>query len=51
MQQYTGIYLLQVYIFRVSIAPIIMSKKTVTAASGIGHITCRSNNLPPKWPN
>ena len=25
--------------------------QTVTAASGTGHITCQSNNLPPAWPN
>ena len=43
MEQYAGIYLLQVYstCFWASIVPIIRSTKFVTAASGTGH----SNNI------
>ena len=53
MQQYAGIYLLQNYstcfgcLFQTSSG----LHQTVTAASGTGHITCRSNNRLPAWPN
>ena len=53
MQQYTGVYLLQNYstgFGRLS-HPSSGVHQTVTAASGTVHITCRSNNLPPAWPN
>jgi len=53
MQQYAGFYLLQNYstCFRCPLHPSSGAHKTVTAASGTGHITYQSNNLPPAWPN
>ena len=51
MQPYAGIYLLQNYMFRVSSHPSSGVHKTVTAASGTGHITYHGNNLPPAWPD
>ena len=33
------------------IAPIIKVHKTLTAASGTGHITYQGNNLPAAWLN
>ena len=50
MQQYAGIYLLQVYSTCFG-CPSSGVQKTVTAASGTGHITYWCNNLPPTWPN
>jgi hypothetical protein len=52
MQQYAGIYLLQNYstCFGCSSHPLSGVHKTVTAASGTGHITYQGNNLPPAWP-
>ena len=53
MQQYAGIYLLQNYSTCFG-CPSHQSSgvhKTVTAASGTGHIMYQSNNLPPTWPN
>ena len=49
IQQYAGVYLLQNYstcFGRVSY-PSSGVHQTVTAASATGHITCKSNNLPP----
>ena len=53
MQQYAGIYLLQNYstCFGCPSHPSSREHKTVTAASGTGHITYLGNNLPPAWPN
>jgi len=53
MQQYAGIYLLQNYsiCFGCPSHPSSGVLKTVTAASGTGHITYPGNNLPPSWPN
>ena len=53
MQQYAGIYLLENYstYFGCPSHPSSGAHKTVTAASGTGHITYQSNNLPPAWPN
>ena len=53
IQQYAGIYLLQIYStsFGCLSHPSSGVHQTVTAASGTGHITCQSNNLPPAWPN
>ena len=52
MQQYAGVYLLQNYstCFGCLSHPASGVHQTVTAASGTGRITCRSNNLPPAWP-
>jgi len=52
MQQYAGIYLLQIYstCFRCPSHPSSGVHKTLTAASGTGHITYQCNDLPP-WPN
>ena len=52
MQQYAGIYLLQNHstCFGSSSYQSSGAHKTVTAASGTGHITYQSNNLPPMWP-
>ena len=52
MQQYAGTYLLQNYstCFGCPLHPSSGVHKTVTAASGTGHITYLSNNLPPAWP-
>ena len=52
IQQYAGIYLLQIYstCFGCPSHPSWGVPKTVTAASGTGHITYQSNNLPPAWP-
>jgi len=52
MQQYAGVYLLQNYstCFGRLSHPSSGVHQTVTAASGIGHITCQSNNLLPSWP-
>ena len=52
MQQYAGIYLLQNYstCFGRLSHPSSGVHQTVTAASGTGHITYQSNNLPPAWP-
>ena len=49
MQQYAGIYLLQNYstCFGCPLHPSSGVRKTVTAASGTGHITYPANNLPP----
>ena len=54
MQQYAVIYLLRVYMFRVSIAPIIRSTKNVTAASGAGYSNGATTFLQrglirPRW--
>jgi len=53
MQQYAGIYLLQNYptCFGCPSLPSSVVHKTVTAASGTGHITYLCTNLPPAWPN
>ena len=53
MQQYAGIYLLQVYstCFGCPLRPSSGVQKILTAASGTVHITKRRNNLPPTWPN
>jgi len=53
MQQYAGVYLLQNYSTCFGCLLHLSSglHQTVTAASGTGHITCHSNNLPPAWPN
>ena len=53
MQQYTGVSLLQNYstCFGCLSHPSSGVHQTVTAASGTGHITCQSNNLPPAFPN
>ena len=53
MQQYADVYSLQNYsaCFGCLSHPLLGVHQTVTAASGTGHITCRSNNLPPAWPN
>jgi hypothetical protein len=53
MRQYAGVYLLQNYstCFGCLSNPSSGVNQTVTAASGTGHITCQSNNLPPLWPN
>ena len=52
MQQYAGVYLLQIYstCFGRLSHPSSGVHKTVTAASGTGNITYLSNNLPPTWP-
>ena len=52
MQQYAGIYLPQNYSTRFGCPsrPSSGVHKTVTAASGKGHIMYQSNNLPPAWP-
>ena len=52
MQQYVGIYSLKncSTCFGCPSYPSSRVHKTVTAASGTGHITYLSNNLPPKWP-
>jgi len=53
MQQYAGIYLLQVYstYFRRPLRPSSEAQKIVTAASGTSHITYLSKDLAPTWPN
>jgi len=53
MQQYAGIYLLQVYstCFGRPPRPSSGVQKTLTASSGAGHITLRCNDLPSAWPN
>jgi len=53
MQQYAGVYLLQIYstYFGCLSHPSSGLHQIVTAASGTDHITCQSNNLPPAWPN
>jgi len=53
MQQYAGIYLLQNYFtcFGCPSHPSSGVHKTVTAASGTGHITYQSKNLPPACSN
>ena len=53
MQQYAGVYLLQNYstCFGCLSNPSSGVHKTVTAASGTGHITYPGNNLPSAWPN
>jgi hypothetical protein len=53
MQQYAGVYLLQncSTCFGCLSHPSSGVQGTVTAASGTGHITCQSNNLPPALPN
>ena len=53
MQQYAGIYLLQNYFtcFWCPSHPSSEVHKTISAASGTGHITYLKNNLPPSWPN
>jgi len=53
MQQYVGVYLPQNYstYFGCLSHPSSEVHQTVTAASGTGHITCHSNNLPQAWPN
>ena len=52
MQEYAGIYLLQNYsiCFGCPSHPSSGVHKTVTAASGTGHITYLGNNFPPAWP-
>ena len=52
MQQYAAFYLLQNYstYFGCALHPSSGVHKTVTAASGTGHITYQGNNLPPTWP-
>ena len=52
MQQYAGVYLLHNYstCFGYLSHPSSGVHQTVTAASGTGHITFQSNNLPPAWP-
>ena len=52
MQQYAGIYLQQNYstCFGCQSHPSSGVHKTVTAASGAGHITHLSNNLLQAWP-
>ena len=52
MQQHAGIYLLQNYstYFGCPSHPSSGEYKTLTAASGTGHITYQSNKLPPAWP-
>jgi len=52
MQEYAAIYSLQNYSigFGCQSHPSSGVSKTVTAASGTGHITYHSNNLPPTWP-
>ena len=49
MKQYAGVYLLQNYCtcFGCLLHPSSGVRQIVTAASGTGHITCQSNNLPP----
>jgi len=49
MQQYAGIYLLQYYstCFGCPSHPSSAVQKTITEASGTGHITYPGNNLPP----
>jgi len=51
MQQYAGIYLLQNYstCFGCPSHPSSGVHKTVTVASGTGHITYLCNNLPLTW--
>jgi len=53
MQQYAGVYLRQNYstCFGCQSHPSSRVHKTVTAASGIGHITYLNDNLPLAWPN
>ena len=53
MQQYRGVYLLHIYSTCIGCLshPLSGVHQTITAASGTGHITCQSNNLPPAWPN
>ena len=53
LQHYACVYLLQNYsiYFGCLSHPSSGLHQTVTAASGTGHITCHSNNLPPAWPN
>ena len=52
MQQYAGIYLLQNYstCFGCPLHPSSGVHKTVTAASGTGHIVYMCNDHPPEWP-
>jgi hypothetical protein len=53
MQQYAGVCLLQNYstYFGSLSHPSSGVHQPVTAASGTGHITCQSNNLPPALTN
>ena len=53
MQQYAGIYLLQNHskCFGCLSHPSSGVHRTVTAASGTGHITYQGNDLLPAWPN
>jgi len=53
MQQYAGVYLLQNYstCFECPSHPLSGVHKTVTGASGTGHIAYPGNNLPPARPN
>jgi len=50
MQQYAGVYLPQNYSTCFGCPSHHSSglHQTVTTASGTGHITCQSNNLPPE---
>ena len=52
LQQYAGIYLLHNYstCFGCRSHPSSGAHKTVTTASGTGHITYPGNNHPPAWP-
>jgi len=52
MEQYAGIYLLQNYLtcFGCPSHPSSGVHKTVTAASGTGHIRYLCNDLTPTWP-
>jgi len=53
MQQHSGIYLPENHstCFQCPSHPSSGVHKTVTAASGTGHITKQCNSLPPTWPN
>jgi len=53
MHGYAGIYLLQNYstYFVYPSHPSSGVNKTVTAATGTGHITYPAINIPPAWPN
>jgi len=53
MHYYAVIYLLQTYstCFGCPSHPLSGVHKTVTAATGTGHITYPGKNIPPAWPN
>ena len=52
MQEYVDVYLRQNYstCFECPSHPSSGVHQIVTPASGTGHTTCQSNNLPPAWP-